>query len=166
MTNNILEKDIEAAIHDGQLLMKYGIKIVGRQVRGVEITGLSGDVVFEEIEGVIDLIGYHALSGTWIIIELKRGLADSRAFTQLSRYIDSAEWITSCFGVKRGGRKPKIAGLLIGLDITPDLQFLPCLADFVDTNKFRGYDIDFHIIKNEPIFTLCFSAEVKLEVSI
>tara|TARA_R110002153_G_C13250359_1_gene491557 strand:+ start:198 stop:677 length:480 start_codon:yes stop_codon:yes gene_type:complete len=159
MTNNILEKDIEAAIHDGQLLMKYGVRIVGRQLKGITKECADSNKYYQsDFGGIVDLIGYHLKSRTWIIIEIKRGVLDASAFTQLSRYIKHAEYIADEFYCDRRGRRPKIAGLLIGTDWTKEVDFINDFEDIKD----GGSEFFFY----QPITMLTFTAKSTLEVNI
>jgi len=164
MTNNILEKDIEAAIHDGQLLMKYGIKIVGRQVGSFRHIGNCADF-YHDFGGIVDLIGYHVRSKSWVIIELKRGVLDASAFTQLSRYMSSASSVAHDYFCDRMGRRPKVVGLLIGSTKSRDLSFISDLDEqsmiIDDQEVFDRWEFD-----DGSISSLEFYAEVKLEVSI
>jgi len=159
MTENILEKDIEAAIHDGQLLMKYGVRIVGRQLRGItKACRDNGKYYQSDFGGIVDLIGYHLKSRTWIIIEIKRGALDSSAFTQLSRYIKHAKYMADDFYCDRRGRRPRVAGLLIGTDWTKELDFINDFEEIGD----GGSDFFFY----QPITMLTFTAKSILEVNI
>lgn len=161
MEYNILEKDIENAIFEGQLLKHYGIKIVAQQVRSVNKTAKgSGKSYPHDMDGIIDLIGYHNKSKTWIIIEVKRGTLDAAAYTQLNRYISSANYLADDFRCDRMGRRPKIAGLLIGANWSDDLNFIEELSSW-DSENIVDYFFEYH-----PITKLTFQAEIKLEVSI
>ena len=167
MNENILEKDIEEAILDGQLLLTYGIKIVGRQVGSIQKTAARNGKKYQcSRGGIVDLIGYHAKSRTWVIIEIKRGVLDSSAFTQLSRYMSSAREISRYYSSERMGRRPRVAGLLIGLSYTDVLNFVNVLSDAWFPS---GDDIPCRVgnfLHDGNISMLIFTAEVNLEVSI
>jgi len=165
MEYNILEKDIENAIFKGQLLKKYGIKVVAQQVRSVNKTVKRSDKsksYSHDMDGIIDLIGYHNKSKTWIIIEVKRGVLDASAYTQLSRYISSAKRLADDFYCCGRAIRPKVAGLLIGGSWTNDLEFLDELDGWLpDVPIAPECFFEYH-----PITKLIFRVETKLEVSI
>lgn len=130
----ISERELEDAICADRSLECYGIQIVGRQVSSFTVNGCQYD-----LGGIVDLIGYHPLSKCWFIIELKRGVIDHRAYTQVSRYIKNAMeadydlFISRCnrsnlYPHPRGLRR--IHGLLIGSDIHGDIEsFCDYLSD-------------------------------------
>ena len=156
MKQEISEKELEDYICENKMLEQYGIKIVGRQVSSFTVNGCQYD-----LGGIVDLIGYHPLSKCWFIIELKRGVIDHRAYTQVSRYIKNAVesdydlFISRCnrsdlYPHPRGLRR--IHGLLIGSDIHGDIESfcdylsdMACLADVGLPSERERYMI------NEPV---------------
>ncbi len=130
----ISERELEDYIQQNKMLEYYGIKVVGRQVSSFTVGGQQYD-----LGGIVDLIGYHPKSDCWFIIELKRGVIDHRAYTQVSRYIKNATnadydlFLNRCHSSSlyphpRGLRR--IHGLLIGSEIHKDVEsFCDYLSD-------------------------------------
>jgi|AKVG01.1.fsa_nt_gi hypothetical protein len=108
---------------DDNLQRHLGLRFVGRQVRTQA--------------GIIDILAYTKTQERFVIIELKTGLLDSKAFFQLERYVH-------CFEFTKG-REP--FRLLVGSELSEDLHYSVHLyrkrfCDRFTSYALYGFDFD------------------------
>ena len=168
----ISERELEDYICESRVLEDYGIKLVGRQVSSFTVGGRQYD-----LGGVVDLIGYHPANNCWFIIELKKGAIDSKAYTQISRYIKNAAeadrdlFVSRCHRSKtyphaRGLRR--IHGLLIGSEINGDVEsfcdYISDLTDLIDRGSDTEREAYFFDDEINSIYVKDYRINVSLEV--
>jgi hypothetical protein len=122
MRLEISEKEVEDIIFEKQLLEQHDIKCVFRQ-KNLGVAGIA------------DLIGWDRENKTWVIIEIKKGVIDAKAYAQamryqqaLCRYLDER-----C----RPFNPPYI--LMIGGSLADELRFLTDIVDDQTRSSLKSY---------------------------
>lgn len=153
MKVEISEKEVEDIIFEKQLLEQYDIKCVFRQKK----LGVSG---------IADIIGWDRGNKTWVIIEIKKGAIDTKAYAQAKRY---QRWLTGYMkqrSVAQGRHWGRIADhkpyvLLIGDSMSDELRFLKPLND---DDGYRTSDLEYYTVFNvEPRLKIDWLANSQLE---
>ena len=137
MKIELLESEVEDVIFEGQLLEKYNIKCVKRQVK------LGG-------AGIVDILGWDRSRKCWVIVELKRDTVCTKAYAQGMRYrnwLDEMMDERSC-GRQRPYNKPYV--LLIGQHLADELNFLPSI--WRDEVEYGGCAYD--LFKVKPVLDM------------
>ena len=153
MRLEISEKEVEDIIFEKQLLEQYDIKCVFRQKK----LGVAG---------IADIIGWDRENKAWVIIEIKKGTIDTKAYAQAKRY---QRWLTGYLKkktlaqdrnwTKLVNRKPYV--LLIGDSMSDELRFIKPLND---DEGYRTSEMDYYtVFKVEPRLNIHWSSTSQLE---
>jgi len=153
MKLEISEKEVEDIIFEKQLLEYHNIKCVFRQ-KNLGVAGIA------------DLIGWDRANKVWVIIEIKKGTIDAKAYAQAKRY---QRWLTGYMKkrviaqdrncIKFEHHKPYV--LLIGDSMSDELRFLKPLND---DDGYRTSDLDYYtVFKVEPRLNIHWSSTSQLE---
>lgn len=111
------------------------IKFLGRQVR---IGGQIADLVFYYDDLIDEDIGYK--ERTFIIVELKYRICETKDVAQLSKYINlfnELNFKECCEGIGFNTR-----GILIGFDLDDNTQEIEMMLDNLDENKINFMKIN------------------------
>jgi hypothetical protein len=118
------ERELEDFLCTDKNLEKYlDLKFIARQVR-------------IEPVGIIDILGYHKDSSTWVIIELKKGGLDPNSFCQISSYINFYKKTKSSVEIENFRRERKFCGLLIGNSLDGNLH--KCVSHYSNDGGWIG----------------------------
>jgi len=153
MRLEISEKEVEDIIFEKQLLEQHDIKCVFRQ-KNLGVAGIA------------DLIGWDRKNKAWVIIEIKKGTIDAKAYAQAKRYQRSLTGYMKKRVLAQGRNfikfeqhKPYI--ILIGDSMSDELRFLKSLND---DDGYRTSDLDYYtVFKVEPRLNIHWSSTSQLE---